>query len=250
MPEPKVALVIGAGDSTGGAVARRFAREGFFTCVTRRHADKLASLVAANRGRRRKGPRLRQRRATRGCGDRAVRNHRTRDRSDRSRIVQRRRQCPLSRSAKPPPASIPRCGSSPRWRAFSPGARPPRSWCRAGAAPSCSPAPPPACGAGSDMQPSPAPSTRFGRWRKAWRVNLAREVIHVAHVVVDGAIDTEVDPAAGSRIVTNPGKPRTASSILTRSRRITGCCTASRAMPGRTNSTCARGRRPGDGGTA
>src|ERR1700693_4879776 len=45
MPEPKVALVIGAGDSTGGAIARRFARGGFFTCVTRRHGDKLAPLV-------------------------------------------------------------------------------------------------------------------------------------------------------------------------------------------------------------
>lgn len=40
-----VALVIGAGDATGGAIARRFAREGFFTCVTRRHLDKLAPLV-------------------------------------------------------------------------------------------------------------------------------------------------------------------------------------------------------------
>ena len=45
MPETKVALVIGAGDATGGAVARRFAREGFVTCVTRRHGDKLAPLV-------------------------------------------------------------------------------------------------------------------------------------------------------------------------------------------------------------
>jgi NAD(P)-dependent dehydrogenase (short-subunit alcohol dehydrogenase family) len=45
MSETKVALVIGAGDATGGAVARRFAREGFYTCVTRRHADKLAPLV-------------------------------------------------------------------------------------------------------------------------------------------------------------------------------------------------------------
>ena len=45
MPETKVALVIGAGDSTGGAVARRFAREGFFVCVTRRHGDKLGPLV-------------------------------------------------------------------------------------------------------------------------------------------------------------------------------------------------------------
>jgi NAD(P)-dependent dehydrogenase (short-subunit alcohol dehydrogenase family) len=45
MPEAKVALVIGAGDATGGAVARRFAREGFITCVTRRHANKLEPLV-------------------------------------------------------------------------------------------------------------------------------------------------------------------------------------------------------------
>jgi len=37
--------VIGAGDATGGAIARRFAREGFTACVTRRNADKLAPLV-------------------------------------------------------------------------------------------------------------------------------------------------------------------------------------------------------------
>lgn len=42
----KVVLVIGAGDATGGAIARRFAREGFTACVTRRNADKLAPLVA------------------------------------------------------------------------------------------------------------------------------------------------------------------------------------------------------------
>lgn len=41
----KVALVVGAGDATGGAIARRFAREGFTACVTRRNADKLAPLV-------------------------------------------------------------------------------------------------------------------------------------------------------------------------------------------------------------
>jgi NAD(P)-dependent dehydrogenase (short-subunit alcohol dehydrogenase family) len=45
MSDAKVALVIGAGDATGGAIARRFAREGFTACVTRRHADKLAPLV-------------------------------------------------------------------------------------------------------------------------------------------------------------------------------------------------------------
>jgi NAD(P)-dependent dehydrogenase (short-subunit alcohol dehydrogenase family) len=46
MPDAKVALVIGAGDATGGAIARRFTREGFTACVTRRNADKLAPLVA------------------------------------------------------------------------------------------------------------------------------------------------------------------------------------------------------------
>src|SRR4026208_2565363 len=45
--EKQVALVIGAGDATGGAIARRFAREGFIACLTRRHADRLAPLVAA-----------------------------------------------------------------------------------------------------------------------------------------------------------------------------------------------------------
>jgi len=40
-----VALVVGAGDATGGAVARRFARGGFAVCVTRRNADALRPLV-------------------------------------------------------------------------------------------------------------------------------------------------------------------------------------------------------------
>jgi NAD(P)-dependent dehydrogenase (short-subunit alcohol dehydrogenase family) len=43
---PPVALVIGAGDATGGAVARRFAREGYAVCATRRSADKLQPLKA------------------------------------------------------------------------------------------------------------------------------------------------------------------------------------------------------------
>ena len=43
--QPKVALVIGAGVSTGGAIAKRFAKEGYIACVTRRTADKLQPLV-------------------------------------------------------------------------------------------------------------------------------------------------------------------------------------------------------------
>jgi NAD(P)-dependent dehydrogenase (short-subunit alcohol dehydrogenase family) len=45
MNNKKVVLVVGAGDATGGAIAKRFAKEGFIACVTRRSADKLQPLV-------------------------------------------------------------------------------------------------------------------------------------------------------------------------------------------------------------
>lgn len=45
MSDKKVVLVIGAGDATGAAIARRFAREGYVACVTRRSADKLQPLI-------------------------------------------------------------------------------------------------------------------------------------------------------------------------------------------------------------
>src|SRR3990167_1549911 len=47
MNNKKVVLVVGAGDATGGAIAKRFAQEGFIACVTRRSADKLQPLVDA-----------------------------------------------------------------------------------------------------------------------------------------------------------------------------------------------------------
>ncbi|MGA0795544.1 MAG: SDR family oxidoreductase [Quisquiliibacterium sp.] len=46
----KAILVGGAGDATGGAIARRFAREGFIACVTRRNADRLEPLLEQIRG--------------------------------------------------------------------------------------------------------------------------------------------------------------------------------------------------------
>lgn len=45
MSREPLAVIIGAGDATGGAVARRFAREGFTACVTRRSKDSLSPLV-------------------------------------------------------------------------------------------------------------------------------------------------------------------------------------------------------------
>lgn len=42
---PGAVWVVGAGDATGGAIAERFAREGHPVCVSRRSADKLLPLV-------------------------------------------------------------------------------------------------------------------------------------------------------------------------------------------------------------
>ena len=41
----KVALIIGAGDATGGAIAKRFAQGGYITCMTRRNVEKLQPLI-------------------------------------------------------------------------------------------------------------------------------------------------------------------------------------------------------------
>ena len=43
--EQKVCLIVGAGDGTGSAIAKRFAQAGFTVCVTRRTADASATLV-------------------------------------------------------------------------------------------------------------------------------------------------------------------------------------------------------------
>ncbi len=49
MAQPPVAVVIGAGDATGGAIAKRFARGGYSVCATRRSLDKLQPLLEAIR---------------------------------------------------------------------------------------------------------------------------------------------------------------------------------------------------------
>ncbi len=45
MGDKRAALIVGAGDATGGAIARRFAREGYATVCTRRDLDHLQPLL-------------------------------------------------------------------------------------------------------------------------------------------------------------------------------------------------------------
>ena len=47
----KAALIVGAGDATGGAIAKAFAREGYVACVNRRarNVDQLEALVQSIR---------------------------------------------------------------------------------------------------------------------------------------------------------------------------------------------------------
>lgn len=45
----KAVIVIGAGDALGGAIAKRFAREGYAAVIARRNADQLEPLAAAIR---------------------------------------------------------------------------------------------------------------------------------------------------------------------------------------------------------
>jgi NAD(P)-dependent dehydrogenase (short-subunit alcohol dehydrogenase family) len=45
----KSIIVVGAGDALGGAIAKRFAREGYAAVIVRRHADQLEDLAQAIR---------------------------------------------------------------------------------------------------------------------------------------------------------------------------------------------------------
>ncbi|MBI1360622.1 MAG: SDR family NAD(P)-dependent oxidoreductase [Alphaproteobacteria bacterium] len=45
MGEKRAALIVGAGDATGGAIARRFAREGYAAVCTRRELSRLQPLL-------------------------------------------------------------------------------------------------------------------------------------------------------------------------------------------------------------
>ena len=119
-----------------------------------------------------------------------VAQHRARGRADRGRRLQHRRQRSL-RHRRDDRARLPQGLGDGRAGRLPDGPRGRQGDARrAAAARSSSPARPRACAARPASPPSPAPSTRCARWRKAWRASSGRKGIHVAHVVIDGAIDT------------------------------------------------------------
>ena len=189
---PSAALVIGAGDATGGAIARRFAREGLTACVVRRNADKLAPLVDAIEAAGGRAVHVRRRCAQRGGGRRAGRRA--------SSATSARSRSTSSTSAPTCPSSI--LDETARkyfkvWEmacfagfltAREVGEAHGR---RAGAARCCSPAPPPRCAAARTSLRSPARSTRCARWRRASRANSARKASTSATSSSTARIDTE-----------------------------------------------------------
>ena len=183
----KVALVIGAGDATGGAIARRFAREGYIACVTRRPADKLQPLVEQIRAE----------------GARRMPSAATHARKKQVSLVET-----IERDIAPIEVAVFNIGANVRfgitedtarattrygrWPAsrLPDGPRDRQRWCPAATAPSLH---------GRHRQPARARSfAAFAGAKHALRAlaqSMARELwpknIHVAHTVIDGAIDTE-----------------------------------------------------------
>ena len=245
MSDARVALVIGAGDATGGAVARRFARAGFVACVTRRHADKLEPLVRrieheggqarafASDARREDDVTALFETIEREIGPIEIvsfnvgGNVRFPIRETTTRVYTKVwEMCALSGFFAGRAAAnvmVPRQRGTILFTGATASVR---------------------GGAGY---------AAFAGGKHALRAlaqSMARELgpegIHVAHVVIDGAIDTAF---ARSRDTDRYEEERLPTRFSTRnqSRRITGCCTLNRATPGRTSLICAHGPKSGNG---
>ena len=223
-------LVIGAGDYTGGAVARRFAREGFVACVTRRNADKLAPLVELIRA---------EGGQAHAFGSDARREEQVAELFGR-----------IERDIGPIEVCVYNVGGNVRfpilettsrvyfkvWEmcamyAFLAKARGGEIQApRLRGKPSCSPAPRLACAAAPAMPPSRAASTQSERSPSRWRANSAPG-IHVAHVVIDSGTPpssaktgptstgatwrTRSSPRRRRDLLADPQAPRTAWTFET-----------------------------------
>ena len=145
----KVALVVGAGDFLGGAIARRFAREGFQVVATRRRGD-LAPLTAAIEAA--------------GGQARAIHSD-ARDEAQVEALVEE-----VERDLGSIEVTVFNVGGNVRFPVVETTAR----VCRAVGARSFSPARPRACAVPPASPPSPAASRPCAPWPRAWRASWGR----------------------------------------------------------------------------
>ena len=174
MSGSRAALLVGAGDAIGAAVARRFAVEGYKVCIARRDASKAQPLVdemaAAGRDVRAYSVDARQEAQVRDLCEQG----RTRCRTDRSLSLQRR--CKRSEAAARDDRRAVLQGMGvgllrglsgrPRGDEMHASSRA-RVRC-------CLPEPRPVFAVARGLQPSPPPSSACARSLNRWRANWAR----------------------------------------------------------------------------
>lgn len=185
----RAVLVIGAGDATGGAIARRFAHEGLVACVVRRQGERLTPLVDS---------------ITAAGGKAVAFGADARDEEQVTALVER-----IEREIGPIEVAIFNIGANVRFPLAETTARVFRKvWemaCFAGFLTGRAVAGPmQARGRGTILFTGATASLRGGSGFAAFAAakfglralaqSMARELgpegIHVAHIVVDGAIDT------------------------------------------------------------
>ena len=217
------------------------------SAVGRRHADKLASLVARDRGERRQRARVRARRARRGERAAGVRDDRARARPARGGRVQRRRQRELPDHRDHEPRVPQGVGDGvPRRLPDRP-----RGGARDAAAP-----PRLDLLHGRDREPARRQGlcgVRIGEVRsaraRAEHGARARAGEHPRRASRDRrgrghGVGARADPGLGPR--SRSAAARHADESRLRSARPTGCSTSSRATRGRSSSICARIARAGE----
>ena len=165
-----VAILVGAGDAIGAAVARRFAKGGYAVCICRRDAAKSQALIDELRAA--------------GLEAHAFSVDARQEAEVQKLFAEVERTSALSRSAcstpdrtstspcwTPPKSCSSRPGNSPAMAASWSAAKPRATCFRAAAAPSSLPAQPRASVAVLALRHSHRRNLDYARWRKRWRAN-------------------------------------------------------------------------------
>ena len=185
-----VAILVGAGDAIGAAVARRFAKGGYAVCICRRDAAKSQGLVdelkAAGH-------------AFTPSASMPVRKPRFRSCSPTSKAISDRSRSAFSMPDRtstsrwwiPPKSCSSRLGNWPAMPVSWSAARRRASCSRAAAAPSSLPGRPPAFVAARALRHFRRRSSASARWPRPWRANLGPKNIHVVHLLIDAGVDSE-----------------------------------------------------------